>query len=163
MRVVNLYSQKPRFTVFCFLLVVLGVLLIGTGTITPDPAMNNYPDEDDIGGDYNAYYGSQVILWGTVVETDPVIVEVDPDTTPASRVTFEGVDSSVSRGDEISSFGTLNDGPTLDVERSITRETWERYYMYLISFIGGLWVFGRLLQYWRIDTDDFAFMPGDEY
>jgi hypothetical protein len=163
MRVAYPCTQKLRFTVFFSLLVVLVGLLIWAGTISPDPTMNNYPDNDDLGGEYNAYYGSQVILGGTVVETEPVIVKVVPDTAPPSRVTFENVDNSVYRGDEISAFGTLHDGPTLDVERSITRKTWERYYMYLISFIGGIWVFIRLLQYWRIEADGFAFIPGDEY
>ena len=38
------------------------------------------------------------------------------------------------------------DESTLDVDRSLTRELWEVQYMYVISFLGGLWVAGRFVQ-----------------
>jgi starvation-inducible outer membrane lipoprotein len=46
-------------------------MLVWGGTVTPDPTINNYPDEDDIGPTPEAYVGQQVTLGGTVVATDP--------------------------------------------------------------------------------------------
>ena len=34
--------------------------------------------------------------------------------------------------------------------------------MYVISFVGGLWVLGRFGRGWRVDRERLAFVPRDE-
>jgi hypothetical protein len=154
--------QRLRITAFLILFITLGGLFVGAGTLTADPTMNNYPDEDDVVENPDAYLGDEVVFSGTVVGTDPVTVEVEPDTGGTFQATFENVDRPVSIEDEITAFGTLREGHTLAVERAIVRAPWELYYMYIVSFIGGLWVLVRILRYWRFDSESLAFVPKED-
>jgi hypothetical protein len=151
------YGSRLRLAAFVVLLVCLGGLLVGAGTITPP-----YPDEDRIGQHPDAYVGQSVMLGGTVVGTDPITIEADPETGESFQVTLQHVDESVAVGDEIVAFGTLEDDSTLTVERAVVRSPWEFTYMYLVSFIGGLWVLGRLATQWRIDGDRLVLLPGGD-
>jgi hypothetical protein len=155
-------TQGLRLVAFLLLFITLGGLLVGAGTITPDPAMNNYPDEDDAVDNPDAYLDDKVVYGGTVVETDPVRVEVEPETGDTFYATFENVDRPLSVGDEIVAFGTLQEGDTLDVDRAVVRAPGEFTYMYAVSFIGGLWVLLRILRYWRFDSERLAVVPREE-
>jgi len=111
---------------------------------------------------YDAYVGDRVQAGGTVVETDPVVFVVttkDGDEMEITAVSFEG-DPSV--GDEINVYGTLETDQRVMVIDSYTREPWERYYMYAVSFIAGVWVLARFVRGWRFDPDTFAFEPRTE-
>lgn len=155
-------NQRLRFVAFLGLFITLGGLLVGAGTITVDPTMNNYPNEDDVVENPDAYVGDDVVYGGTVVETDPVRVAVEPETGATFYATFENVDRPLSVGDEIIAFGTLQEGHTLDVDHTVVREPWEFYYMYVVSFIGGLWVLLRIRRYWCFDSERLAVVPREE-
>jgi hypothetical protein len=144
------------------LLVGLGGLLVSAGTLSPNPTMNDYPGNDDVIENPDAFLGDKVVLGGTVVETDPVTVEVESETRETVYVTFGNVDRPLSVGDEILAFGTLQEDRTLDVERAIVRAPWEFYYMYAVSFLGGLCVLIRILRQWRFDFEQLAFVPQED-
>ena len=40
----------------------------------------------------------------------------------------------------------------------VGKEPWERQYMLTVSFFGGLWVLGRLVEGWTFDTE-FGGLP----
>jgi hypothetical protein len=124
--------------------------------------MNNYPNEGDVIENPDAFVGDKVVFGGIVVETDPVTVEVKPETGDTIYVTFENVNRPPSVGDEISAYGTLEEGHTLDVERAIVRVPWEFSYMYIVSFVGELWVLVRILRHWRFDFEQLAFVPQED-
>lgn len=58
-------------------LVCLVGLFVWAGTVSPDPALNEYPGNDGVATDPDSYAGHHVSLGATVVATDPVIVEVE--------------------------------------------------------------------------------------
>lgn len=119
--------------------------------------MNNYPGNEEVGNSPRDYVGQSVSLGGTIVTTNPIVVKIK---TQLNRSRLRSRTSrEVSEANEISVFGTLEDESTLAVERATVRELWERYYMYIVSFIGGLWVLGRIGQHWRFDRDRSAFVP----
>lgn len=144
------------------LLAVLGGLLVASGTDAPNPAANDYPSEEDVGPDPGAYVGQQVTVSGRVVDTDPLRVAAEYGTGGTYTVTVTDVDRSPAEGDYLSAFGTLEDGSTLSAERVIVREHWELWYMYLVSFVAGLWVLTRTVRRWRFDADELAFVPREE-
>ena len=152
------FGQRVRLLTIVALLASLAVMFVWAGTLSPDPSMNNYPGSDEVGLQPEAYVGQQVKISGPVVATDPAVVAVEhPDGT--HEVTLEGLAESVAEGQHVSAFGTLTDASTLEVENALVRSPW---YMYAVSFIGGLWVLARLLAHWRPDRDRLGFVPRGE-
>jgi hypothetical protein len=159
---VDFLRQKSCAAAFLLLFLTLGGLFVGAGTITANPAMNSYPNEDNVIETPDDHLGDKVVFGGIVVETDPVTVEVEPETGDTIYVTFENVDQPLSVGDEVIAFGTLQKPQTLDVDRAVIRAPWEFYYMYIVSFIGGLWVLVRILLHWRFDFEQLAFVSQED-
>ena len=141
------------------LLAVLGGLLVAAGTQTPNPALNDYPGAADVGADPGAYAGQKVAVGGTVVHADPVRIEVEYGIAETFTVTVTGVDRTVSAGDHLNAFGTLETEGRLSADRVVVREPWELWYMYAVSFVAGLWVLLRTVRRWRFDADRLAFVP----
>jgi hypothetical protein len=160
----ELDGQRIRLLAFVMLAAALFATLLWAGTLSPNPAMNTYPDEDQVAQNPDPYVGHPVSLAGTVVSTEPLIIETVPDTGDPFRVSLQNLDQPVAVGDEISAFGTLDDSETLTVKRATVRSPWEFTYMYIISFLGGLLVLGRLTIQLRFDSDSLAFRPrgGDD-
>lgn len=152
-------TQHLRLLAVGAVLVCLVGLFVWTGTVSPNPALNDFPGNDQVGPNPDAYVGQHVSLSGTVVATDPVIVEVQYGIDERREITFENLDEHVVEGQHVNAFGTLTDESTLKVENALVRSPWEKWYMYAVSFLGGLWVLGRLLVHWRFDRNRLAFVP----
>jgi hypothetical protein len=151
-----------RAAALAVLVVALGGMLVWAGTLSPVATPRDYPGEDSVGPDPDAYVGEHVTLSGTVVGTDPLRIEVPYGTGESFTATVRGVEQPASVGDHATAFGTLEDDSTLAAERVILRAPWEIRYMYGVSFVAGLWVLGRTLRRWRFDTDRLAFVPREE-
>lgn len=155
-------SRSVRVLAVVLLAAALAGVLVGAGTIGPDPATNTFPDEEDVGSSPGDYVGQRVSVGGTVVGTDPVVVRVRYGIHEYARVTVVNVEEPVSEGDSVSVFGTLTDERTIDAERTVIRAPWETWYMYGVSFLGGLWVLGRLVRHWCVDRELIALVPRGE-
>lgn len=152
-------SLSVRVPVAVLLVAALAGVLVGAGTIEPDPATNTFPDETDVATSSGDHVGQRVSVAGTVVETDPVVVRVEYGLDEHARITVLNVEEPVSEGDSIAAFGTLTDERTVDAERTLVRAPWETWYMYGVSFLGGLWVLWRLGRQWRVDRELLALVP----
>lgn len=145
---------------------VLVVLLVGlfvyAGTIAPASSDRNYPSEVDVFADGDRYVGDRVLVGGTVVAVDPVIIEAEP--LPGETITFvvEGTAHTPEIGDQLTVYGTLQSENRIRTIEDVTREPWELYYMYVVSFLGGLWVLGRLVDGWTIDRRIWSVVPRAE-
>lgn len=140
------------------LLLIVGFLVWG-GTMTPDPSLNNFPGGNEVGPNPERYVGDRVTLDGSVVSTDPVVIEVTYDLDATRRVTLHQFDESVEPGQRVTAFGFLTDRSTLTVERGLVQSSWERYVMYGISALAGLWVLTRLLRHWHLDVSTLTVRP----
>ena len=142
-------------------------LFVWYGTVTYNPALNDYPTEDDIAPTPESYVDDRVTLGGEVVATDPVVAELDTE-DGTWLVTLEGADGALVRdgelapGKEIRAHGTLTDANTLATDRAYTREPWEWTYMYAISIVGAVWMLGRAVTGWRIDPDQLTVVPREQ-
>lgn len=151
-------SRLGRTVSVLALLCVLFVLLVGFGTLDPDPRLGAYPTEDDFAADYDGYVGRPVQAAGTVVRTDPVVIAADYRYYAAGDVhagtidlTLTGVRTDVGRGEALRVFGVLRPDRTIDAGTVLTVPAVNFAYMYVVSALAGLWVFGRLVRDWRID------------
>lgn len=141
-------------------------MFVWYGTATYDPRYNEYPDEDVVGPTPDAYVGERVTLSGEVVATAPVAMEIEHK-TGTWLVTLEEAPTALVRGDRIdvgdrlAVHGTLTAPDTLRPNRAYTREPWETTYMYAVSAVAVVWVFGRSVRGWRFDRERLAFVPRD--
>jgi hypothetical protein len=139
---------------------VLCSLFVWAGTTSPNPAANRYPGTTELLEDYDAYVGERVQVGGTVAGTDPVVVEISNGV--ASRdITVRNAGQPVEEGEQLVVFGTVRAGGTIVVDDARAREPWEAQYMYAVSFLGGLWVLGRLVNGWTVNTDRWTVEPRD--
>lgn len=144
------------------LFVVLFGLFVLAGTVQPDPADRNYPSEADIAADGERYVGDRVVVGGTVIETDPLTIEAEP--VPGELIAFvvENTARTPEIGDTLTVYGTLRAEHRIRAIEPIHREPWEMQYMYVVSFLGGLWVLGRLGNGWQFDRKSMSIVPRTE-
>jgi hypothetical protein len=154
-------SRRTRLLGVVFLLCLLAVLLVWAGTVSPNPEQHRYPGTEALLDDYDAYVGSHAQVGGTVVQTDPVVIELTYDER-TRELTVHNLEQPVTTGEQIVVFGTVRDGSVIVAEAAHTRERWEAWYMYLISFVGGLWVLARLLNGWEIDRARWTIDPRED-
>jgi len=150
-------TLRWRVVTIVALLCLLAGLVVLSGAIEPDPAKGEYPGTDEIDEDPDAYVGDRVVVAGTVVETSPVTIE-NGDRT----YVLDNVDSAVAVDDELVVYGTLRAEDRIDAIETVGQEPWELQYMYLVSLLAGLWVLGRLVNRWTIDTADWSVVPRPE-
>lgn len=150
---------RTRIVAICTLLAVLAGLFVWAGTVQPDPANNDFPDGEDLLDDPDQYVGDRISVSGTVVATDPLTIEAEP--APGRTITFviEDVDRGPAVGDDLRVFGVLHENDRVEAIETVHREPWERHYMYVVSFLGGLVVLARLLNRWTLDADEWAVVP----
>jgi len=80
---------------------------------------------------------------------------------PGQPITFviEDAGQDVAVGDHLNVFGTLQSDNHITAENTIQRAPGATWYMYLVSFLAGLLVFGRLLNHWTVDTSNWTVVP----
>lgn len=150
-------SLHLRVTVILACLCLLVGLSVWLGSVEPDPANNHYPGPVEIEENPEEFVGERVSVGGTVVDTNPLTIGDD-----GRRFVVESVDRTVSVDDGLVVYGTFRADGSLETIEMTHVEPWERQYMFLVSGLGGLWVLGRLLNRWTIDTTDWALVPRSE-
>jgi hypothetical protein len=148
-----------RIGLVVFLLGVLVGLFIWVGTLEPDPTDNNYPDESDIHNNPELYLGEQVSVSGTIVNTEPLTTshQIYPNNT--ITFTIENADIDADIGDRLSVYGTLHERNKIQATGTVHAEQGKMQDMYIVSFLAGLWVLGRLLNWWTVDTQACEVAP----
>lgn len=136
------------FTIIVLLGALLG-LFVWFGSLDPSPEQHAYPSEDDLAAGYDAYVGEDVSVSGKVVETDPVVLQVDHETGTTEYRLENAPDTE--RGQHVTAFVRVQPDGVLKVQNTIVRDPWERIYMYVISMIAALWVLSRMLRQWQLD------------
>ncbi|SEM02149.1 hypothetical protein [Haloferax larsenii] len=144
------------------LLVLLGCLFAFTvafGALSPNPAVGSYPDGKHLDADYDAWVGEKTEVWGTVVQTDPLVIEDEFGAGESIRLELTGTTLDPQLGERVAVFGVVQPGHTLRVVNAFTIPATNFTYMYLVSFGAGLWVLTRLVRTWRVDRRTWSLEP----
>lgn len=159
----DLEQPAVRLFAIAILLVAFGGLFIFYGALEPDPEHNDHPGNDDLEADPSTHIGEQVELSGTVVDTEPLVLEVEHADGTTEYVLENAPDAEV--GQEVRLFGTIEPSTSesadarLEVNDAIVRDSWETTYMYAVSIVAALWVVVRAVRHWRFDAGSFGFVP----
>jgi len=156
-------SRRKRIVLILVLLSALCSLFIWDGIDQPPaPELGAYPGAEDIVQQPDRYHNHSVSVGGTVVSTNPVVIqdEYDTDTGTATiRLQITGIEKTVDSGDHLQVFGILTDSRTVQATNTVVVPQTGLWYAWGISFIAGLWALGRIISHWRIDITKTAFVP----
>ena len=160
-------ARGSRIAALALVLATLAIALVAFGTMAPNPAEGRYPNTNHLVGHETQYLGEHVIVDGTVVETDPLVLTADYDFVrdgvyQSGTILVTVTDSQIqtSLGERAQVYGILTADRT--VRATTTRiSSGDRLYMYLASFLAGLWVLLRLARQWRLDPTRLAITPRD--
>lgn len=121
-------ADPRRLLALCVLVCALAGLVVGAGTMAPNPSNGHYPNGIELAADFPAYHGESVEVSGTVVGTDPVAIEVDDGTDRPLVLTVTDVDESVAVSQEFRVFGTARPGGAVVAHETVVVSPWETYY-----------------------------------
>lgn len=164
-----LHSWVGRVAAVCGLLAVLFALMVGLGAPAPDPAVGDYPNGDALAQDYDRYVGEYVQVTGTVVDTDPVEIDLGYEYAADGErhsgtltVAVRSVDTAVTEGQSLQVYGTLGPDRTITAENSVSVPATNYIAMYLVSALAGLWTLARVVCGWRLDRQTGALCRRDD-
>lgn len=160
-------SLIARLAVLIILIALLAGHLIWFNTVGPNPAMGDYPGGGHLAADYEQYSGERVVVNGEVVDTNPVVVRYGPADDPKLFLTVTELSIQPERGDPISIFGIVRPDHTIDAINVVIhdRRGLSEYglsHTWAVSFLAGIWVLGRILNHWRLNTHDLTLQPRAE-
>lgn len=155
-----LRAQIPRLAVLggCFAL-LFGLLVLGGASWPADPREEPGIDTSEAFEDPEGNAGEYVETSGVVVETDPVVLELEYGGT-TERLEVENA-PDVEEGQWLLVDGTLTEAGTLDAnrERAVTREPGGHVFRNLISLVGALLVAAIGVDSWRVDLRTITVEP----
>ena len=154
-----LTSPRGRAAALVVLGAALAGLLVWYGSMGVAPGETSYPGTEALGADYDRYVGQQVELYGTVVETDPLVIESTYGDGRRTRYVLEGVDRPVGEGDRVGAFGVAREGRRIEVENAVVVPSWGLPYTYGVSFLAGVWVLWRIVRDWALDRTELGLTP----
>jgi hypothetical protein len=157
-----LRSAPARGVAVVVLLAGLVGLAVWFGSLGPAPAVGAYPQAEALGSDYDRYVGQRAAVAGTIVATDPPVLEAADEDGQPVRYRLAGVEQPLQRDDGFWGFFLVEPDHTLRVERGIRFTAADHAYARGISLLAGLWVLARVLRDWRVDHDAAGLVPAGE-
>lgn len=154
-------SAASRKVLIVILLIVLTVFFVWYGSMEPDPEKGDYPHQKHLIEDYEKYRDEKVEVGGKVIETNPLIIEVEH-RDKTMNLTIVGAEESPSKDDKVSVYGTVRENHTIESENMVVQPLWRWIYMYGISSIAAVWIGLRLIKQWRWNGKKFAFEVREE-
>jgi len=150
-----------RWRALTALLVVLLQLFVPVGYGMTDYSDTPFKTADEIAADQQSAVGEEAVVYGQVVELDPVVIRTELD--DGEKVTYRttGVDRQVAVGEFLEVYGVVETHQTILARGTVVRGEREHWYTYGVSFVAGLVVLGRIVRDWTVDLDRLALVPGD--
>lgn len=160
-----LTTVRARLGLLLTLVALLFGLAVWYGSLAPAPAFGAYPNQEHLATDYDRYLGERVSVDGFVQTTDPVTITAEYGAGHTIRLTITGLSISVSEGENLRVYGVVEPDSTIRTINAFTVPRRGLWYTWTVSFVAGLWVFGRIVRHWKLDTVGWTLEPrvvGDE-
>lgn len=141
------------------LVALLFGLAVWYGSLAPAPALGAYPNQEELGTNYEQYLGERVTVGGRVVDTDPVTIRATYGAGDHIQMTVTDLDSTPTEGDSMRVYGVATPDQTIRAINAVAVPQWGRWYTWSVSFLAGLWVLVRLGRSWRLETADWTLTP----
>lgn len=144
-----------RLAIALVLVVVLLALVVGFGARFN--GSDAYPDPAAIDGDYAAHVGERAHLWTEAVGTEDgrLLVETEGLYLRVSAPS----PSAVEAGDHVQLYGTFAPDRRFETATYHVQPSGGVRYMYGISVVGIALAAGAFLRRWRIDLENWQFVP----
>lgn len=149
-------SQKIRTALTSALIVVLILLFVWYGSLRPDPEEGNYPGPEQLIDGYDEYIDKEVQVYGKVIDTDPLTIEVEHG-EESMELNITGTNVSANQGDKLSVYGTAKQNRTIHAENTVRHPYFNHMYMYAVSFIAAAWISIRIVKQWRWNGEELRF------
>lgn len=155
-RAATIHHLTIRIAIVVALLGILLGLAVWYGSLPPAPEQGAYPDTHDLGADYDRYVGERVSVSGTVVSTSPVIIvnTYPPGNTLRLRITDLSIE--VEKGNHVHVNGVARPNHTIRAKNAVVVPRSGHLYVWSVSFLAGLWVLGRIIRHWRLNTSEWT-------
>ncbi|WP_251328599.1 hypothetical protein [Haloplanus pelagicus] len=117
-----------------------------------------FPGGAELSIDTEAYVGEEAVVYGQVIETEPLTLEYDDDGRIVEfRVT--GVRTSVEEGQYLEVYATVRDDGSLAAIETVAYAERGHWYAYGISALAAVITGYRLLAHWTVDRRTFGLKP----
>lgn len=144
-------------------IVVLTALAVVPVSFGGSPyAETPYDTAEDIVAKSDTTVGTEVLLYGQVVGTDPVIIKIELDDSNHVRFKIYNVKQQVRIGAYLEVYGLLVDDRTVKSKGTVVRGEREHWYTYTVSFFAGLVVLARVVRVWTIDPSTYTLIPRED-
>jgi len=147
-------TMRRSHRVFAVLLLVgcLCGAFVAYGSLDPLPSRNIYPGGADLTEEYDEYVDERVTLSGTVVATEPLVLETrDGDGGTATFTVLADRRRPVDT--QLNVLGRARPDGQIRAIRTFAVDSGGLVYTYVSSAVAGLWVLIRLLRRWRLRRD----------
>jgi hypothetical protein len=122
---------------------------------------SSFPNAEGLANDYDSNIGKEVVLYGQVVNLDPVRIQIDLDNGDEIYYEVVGVERDVATGEYLEVYGTLDFEHTVLAQNVVIRDEREHWYTYGVSLVGVAIVFVRIVRDWGFDVEQLALSPKD--
>lgn len=139
-----------RILVVFVLLAAIGGCLVWYGTLGPAPTAGVPPGDEDVLSSATEFVGEEVLVSGTVVETDPLTVEISADGHTGSVVIEQSTTMGVT-GDTLVVYGDLVAEDRIAARSVVHKSAGDYRRTLVVSAVAGLWVLLRSLRHWRLE------------
>lgn len=121
--------------------------------------MGVYTGIDDFTESPERFFGDAIVMGGFVQQVSPLVIKVET-TYGTHGVTITDSELRPEVRDRVRVFGTLTDPRTIRSHHAFVVPQGGLWYTWSVSFLAGLWVLGRLIQ-WTIDVSRLRFQRRD--
>jgi hypothetical protein len=141
--------MRQRLAVLAVLVAVLCGCFVAYGGLEPLPGRQIYPGSTELADEYDDYVGDLVVVSGTVVSTNPLVVAASDGHGGEVQFTVVGSPRRPTAGRVLSVFGRAQPDRRIQARRTFVVDDGGLLYAHGSSALAGCWVLVRLLRRWR--------------
>ena len=122
---------------------------------------DTFPGGEELTQDYNTYIGDEAVVYGQVIQTNPLFIEYDHNGRTVEFQVTE-VDNNIKEGQYLEVYATVQRDRVLTAIDAVAYAERGHWYAYGISVLAALLTGGRLFKHWEVDLKTFSLKKRDD-